>query len=127
MERAGQPDVEKMLTREARAGLPLGRLLRLYLDPGALFKDVSRGPAAVRRSALSYNRRMRHLLLPYIRRWMAIAAVLVLGIFPAEALHAQTVLSLVPAAAFAVAGTVAITVIACMAAGYFLLGAPDQT
>src|SRR5262245_15083285 len=106
------PGIERLLTREARAGLPLRRLLQLYLDPGALFKDVSRGSAAVRRSALAYNRRMRHLLLPYMRRWIAIAAVLVLAIFPAEALHAQTSLSLVPAAAFAVAGSIAITVIA---------------
>lgn len=127
MEHAGHPDVEGLLTREARAGLPLGQLLRLYLDPGALFKDVSRGSAAVRRSALSYNRRMRHLLLPYMRRWMAIAAVLVFAIFPAEALHAQTALSLVPAAALAVAGSIAVTVMACIAVGYFLLGAPDRT
>jgi hypothetical protein len=125
MERASHPDVERLLTREARAGLPLGQLLRLYLDPGALFKDVSRGSAAVRRSALSYNRRMRHLLLPYMRRWMAIAAVLVFAIFPAEALHAQASLSLIPAAAFAVGGSVAVTVIACIAVGYFLLGTAD--
>jgi hypothetical protein len=122
---ASDHDVEKLPTREARARLPLWALLRLYLDPGALFKDVSRGSAAVRRSALSYNRRMRHLLLPYMRRWMAIAAVLVFAIFPAEALHAQTSFSLVPAAALAVAGSVAITVIACIAVGYFLLGAAD--
>jgi len=125
MERAGDQDVERLLTREARAGLPLGRLLRLYLDPGALFKDVSRGSAAVQRSALAYNRRMRHLLLPYIRRWMVIAATLVFAVFPAEALHVQASLSLVPAAAFAVAGSVAVTVIACIVIGYFLLGAAD--
>jgi hypothetical protein len=118
-------DVERLLTREARSGLPFGQLLRLYLDPGALFKDVSRGSAAVRRSALSYNRRMRHLLLPYMRRWMAIAAVLVFAIFPAEALHAQASLSLIPAAAFAVGGSVAVTVIACIVVGYFLLGTRD--
>jgi len=122
---ASDQDVERLLTREARARLPLWALLRLYLDPGALFKDVSRGSAAVRRSALSYNRRMRHLLLPYIRRWIVIAATLVFAIFPAEALHAQTSLSLVPAAAFAVAGSIALTVIACIAVGYFLLGTPD--
>lgn len=125
MERVVDQDVERLLTREARAGLPLGQLLRLYLDPGALFKDVSRGSAAVRRSALSYNRRMRHLLLPYMRRWLAIAAVLVFAIFPAEALHAQASLSLIPAAAFAVGGSVAITVIACIAAGYLMLGTRD--
>jgi hypothetical protein len=126
MERVVVQNVERLLTREERSGLPFGQLLRLYLDPGALFKDVSRGSAAVRRSALSYNRRMRHLLLPYMRRWTAIAAVLVFAIFPAEALHAQTTLSLVPAAAFAVAGSIAVTVIACIAVGYFLLGTPDQ-
>jgi hypothetical protein len=125
MERVVDQDVERLLTREARAGLPLGQLLRLYLDPGALFKDVSRGSATVRRSALSYNRRMRHLLLPYMRRWMAIAAVLVFAIFPAEALHAQASLSLIPAAAFAVGGSVAVTVIACIVVGYFLLGTRD--
>lgn len=126
MGRADQ-DVERLLTREARTGLPLGKLLRLYLDPGALFKDVSRGSAAVRRSALAYNRRMRHLLLPYLRRWTAIAATLVLAVLPAEALHAHTSFSLVPAAAFAIAGSVAITVIACIVAGYLLLGVADQT
>ena len=125
MELANQ-DIERLLTREARSGLPFGQLLRLYLDPGALFKDVSRGSAAVRRSALAYNRRMRHLLLPYIRRWMIIAVALVLAIFPAEALHAQTALSLVPAAAFAVAGSIAVTVIACIAVGYFLLGVAES-
>jgi hypothetical protein len=123
MERASDQDVERLLTREARSGLPLGRLLRLYLDPGALFKDVSRGSAAVRRSALAYNRRMRHVLLTYLRRWVAIAATLVLAVFPAEA--AQASFSLVPAAALAVACTVAITVIACIVAGYFLLGAAE--
>ena len=125
MELANQ-DIERLLTREARSGLPFGQLLRLYLDPGALFKDVSRGSAAVRRSALAYNRRMRHLLLPYIRRWMINAVALVLAIFPAEALHAQTALSLVPAAAFAVAGSIAVTVIACIAVGYFLLGVAES-
>jgi hypothetical protein len=124
MELANQ-DVERLLTREARSGLPFGQLLRLYLDPGALFKDVSRGSAAMRRSALAYNRRMRHLLLTYMRRWAAIAATLVFAIFPAEALHAQTALSLVPAAAFAVAGSIAITIIACITVGYFLLGTAD--
>jgi hypothetical protein len=127
MERVIDQDVERLLTREARAGLPFGQLLRLYLDPGALFKDVSRGSAEVRRSALSYNRRMRHLLLPYIRRWMAIDAVLVFAMFPAEALHAHASFSLVPAAAFAVAGSVAAAIIACIVAGYLLLGAPDRT
>ena len=125
MEHCCTPDVERLLTREARSGLPFGQLLRLYLDPGALFKDVSRGSAAVRRSALAYNRRMRHLLLPYLRRWVAIAATLVFAVFPAEALHAQASLSLIPAAAFAVGGSVAVTVIACIVAGYFMLGTPD--
>jgi len=38
-----QIDVELLLTPDARARLPTLRLLRLYFDSGALFKDASRG------------------------------------------------------------------------------------
>ena len=42
---------ESLLRREGRAGLPFSRLLRLYLDPGALFKDASCGSLLVREQA----------------------------------------------------------------------------
>lgn len=112
---------ELLLAREARAALPLWRQVLLYLHPFALFKDASRGPASVRERALSYNRRMRWMLVPYLRRWLLIAGSLFAGIAPAEALAAQASLVIVPAAV-AVGFCVAVTVAFCIAAAYFLLG-----
>ena len=115
----GQP----LLDRKARAALPLGRQLLLYLDPFALFMDASRGTTAVRRRALAYNRAMRWMLVPYMKRWTAIAAALFAGIAPAEALAAGGALALVPAAALAVGFCIALTVTFCIGAAYLLLGA----
>lgn len=115
----GQP----YLDRKARAALPLRRQLLLYLDPFALFMDASRGTTAVRRRALAYNRAMRWMLVPYMKRWTAIAAALFAGIAPAEALAAEGALALVPAAAFAVGFCIALTVTFCICAAYLLLGA----
>ena len=84
-----ESDVEALLLRERRAALPLARQFLLYLDPFALFKDASKGPPRVREHALSYNRAMRWVLVPYIRRWLAIAAALFIAIAPTEALAAQ--------------------------------------
>jgi uncharacterized membrane protein len=114
-------DVERLLTRAARAGLPFRRLLLLYLDPFALFKDASHGPARARQIALRYNRRMRWMLLPYIRRWLLIAGALFAGIAPAEALAAQTSMVLLPAA-FAVGACIGAAVMVCALTSYLLLG-----
>ncbi len=120
---ANHEDVEALLARDVRARLPLGRQLLLYLDPFALFKDASRGPAWMRERALAYNRTMRWMLLAYIRRWMVIAALLLLGIAPAEALAAERTLVIVlPAAASAVGFCVAVTVALFTLAVYLLLG-----
>jgi len=106
--------------------LPLRRQLLLYLDPFALFMDASRGTAVVRERALSYNRAMRWMLVPYLKRWIAIAASLFLGIAPAEALAAQASLVVVPAA-LAVGFCVAVTVAFCIATAYLLLGISRST
>ena len=45
-------EVEVLLKREARSRLPLARQVLIYLDPFALFKDASSGPARARESAL---------------------------------------------------------------------------
>jgi hypothetical protein len=113
-------NIEGLLTREARSRLPLLLLLRLYFDPGALFKDATRGPARERQSALSYNRRMRWMLLTYVRRWMVLALTFFLCIEPARAM------SSIPAAACAVSVGVALTVAAVTVAAYFLLGASEN-
>jgi hypothetical protein len=116
-------NVEGLLSRQARAQLSLRRQLLLYLDPFSLFKDASRGPVFQQELALSYNRAMRWILLPYIQRWLLIAAVLFLGIAPAEALAAKESLYIVPAAAFAVGCCIAVTITFCTLAAYFLLSA----
>ena len=118
-----ESDVEALLLRERRAALPLARQFQLYLDPFALFKDASKGPPRVREHALSYNRAMRWVLVPYIRRWLAIAAALFIAIAPTEALAAQAAFFIIPAAALAIACCIAITVSALTVAVYLLLGA----
>jgi hypothetical protein len=120
-EQSSGVEVETLLTQAARAGLPFRRLLLLYLDPFALFKDASHGPASVRQLALHYNRRMRWMLLPYIRRWLVIAGALFTGIAPAEALAAQTSMVILPAA-FAVGSCIGAAVMVCALASYLMLG-----
>ena len=119
-------DVESLLIRGERALLPLPRQILLYLDPFALFKDASRGPALARASARSYNRAMRWMLVPYIRRWILIAASLFLAIAPAEALAAEARIYIIPAAAFAVGASIAIAVTFLIGAVYLLLGAKRE-
>lgn len=115
-------EVEALLDGEARSRLPLARQVLIYLDPFALFKDASRGPAKARERALSYNRAMRWMLLPYMRRWMAIAAATALAIAPAEAAAAREAAFAIPMAAAAVAFCIAVTVVALTVAVYLLLG-----
>jgi len=115
-------DVEVLLIRSERARLPLQWQVLLYLNPFALFKDASNGPAPARARALSYNRTMRWMLVPYIRRWILIAASLFLAIAPAEALAAEAKIFIIPAAAFAVGASIAIAVTCLIAAVYLLLG-----
>jgi hypothetical protein len=115
-------DVESLLMRERRARLPLPRQVALYLDPFALFKDVSSGPPRARERALSYNRAMRWMLVAYLRRWVMIAASLFLAIAPTEALAAQAKFFIIPAAAFAVGASIAVSVTVLIFAVYLLLG-----
>jgi hypothetical protein len=115
-------DVEALLDPGARARLALRRQLHLYLDPFALFKDATRGPAHQRERALSWNRRMKWMLVPYIRRWLFIACALFLGIAPAEAMAAQyQPLSVLPATMLAVGFCIAFVVVTCASAAYLLL------
>ena len=114
-----------LLHREARAALPLRRQLLIYLDPFALFMDASRGSGPVRRTALRYNRAMRWMLVPYMKRWIVIGAASFAGVAPAEALAAEG-LSIVPAAALALGACIAATVTVCTAAAFLLLGAAPE-
>lgn len=115
-------NVESLLIREQRERLPLAQQFLLYLDPFQLFKDASHGPELARRSAVAYNRAMRWILVPYIRRWVLIAATLFLAIAPAEAAAAQARIFIIPAAAFAVGACIAVTVCVVTVTVYVLLG-----
>ena len=115
-------EVEALLSGEARSRLPLARQLLIYLDPFALFKDASFGSTRAREVALSYNRAMRWMLLPYIRRWILIAAGCALLISPAEAAAAQQAAFAIPMAAVAVGFCIALTVVSVTLAVYLLLG-----
>lgn len=122
MRPAARPEVETLLDGEARSRLPLAHQVLIYLDPFALFKDASSGPASARARARSYNRAMRWMLVPYIRRWLLIAASLALLIAPAEAAAAQEGLYAIPMAAIAVGCCIAVTIVAVTLAVYLLLG-----
>jgi hypothetical protein len=124
--KVNEQDVERLLAADARARLPLWRQLILYLNPFALFKDAANGPAWRRESALAYNRAMRWMLLPYVRRWSLIALFSFAGVLPAEALAAESSLFVIPAAASAVSACVAITVVVCTFTAYLLLGSPGR-
>jgi hypothetical protein len=115
-------EVEALLSGEVRSRLPLVRQLLIYLDPFALFKDASQGPVTARERALSYNRAMRWILVPYIRRWIVIAASFALLISPAEAAAAQQAVFAIPMAAIAVGCCIAVTVLAVTVSVYLLLG-----
>ncbi len=119
-------DVEALLSRKGRETLPFRRQVLLYLDPFALFKDASRGSAWQQELALQYNRALRWILLPYIRRWITIAAALFLCIAPAEALAAKQTAFIYPAAALAVGCCIAVTVAFCIGAAFLLLGSPRR-
>ena len=107
---------DSLLTPQSRAQLPLAKQLLLYLDPFAFFKDASTGPNPVRERALSYNRTMRWMLVPYLRRWVMIAFSSFLCIAPAEAFASTA------AAVPAVGCCIAVAISAVIGAVYLLLG-----
>ena len=113
-----EANVETLLKRDARSRLPLARQVLIYLDPFALFMDASRGPRQVRERALRYNRAMRWMLVPYLRRWVCIAGAFFLGIAPAEAAAAQVIVPAALAVGFCIAATVTFVI----ATAYLLLG-----
>jgi hypothetical protein len=122
MRPASEVEAEAWLTRESRARLPFAHQILLYLHPFAFFKDASKGPKQQQERALSYNRAMRWMLIPYMRRWVSMAIASFLTIAPAEALAAQASFFIFPAAAFAVGTCVAVVVSACTVVAYVLLG-----
>lgn len=116
------PERDPPITREAREAFPFLKLVRLYLDPYSLFRDVSSGPPGLRYRARLWNRRMRWMLLAYLRRWSVIAVSLFACVHPLEAAARELTVVPVVAAACAVGSGIAITVVFQILVGYLLLG-----
>src|SRR5690349_20400810 len=91
-----EESVEALARPDVRARLPLRRLVRLYLDPFALFKNVAIGSPRLLAEALEYNRGQRRILLAYLRRWTVIALACLTSAMPLGALASAEPLLGVP-------------------------------
>ena len=120
-----QHDVEALARPDTRAHLPLARLVRLYLDPFALFKNVNVGPPRARAAALEYNRRQRKILLAYLRRWTIIALACLASAVPLGAAARGEPALGVPFLGLELGFSAAVCVLLVSAAVYFLLGVED--
>ena len=115
-------DVEQLLSREGRAQLRLHQLLWIYFDPFSLFKNANASSPWVRHEALRYNRSMRWILIAYLRRWAAIAAISIAAIYPVSALAAEKPLMVLPAAGLGLLFSVAVCVVTTIGVSYIFLG-----
>ena len=122
MGRSADEDVEALVQSQAREHLSFWQLLRLYLDPFALFKNVTVGTRWARAQALSYNRRQRGILLTYVRRWAVIALASALSVGPLSALAATQPVLLVPILGLELAFTLSVCAASLSLAVYFVLG-----
>jgi hypothetical protein len=112
-----QPEIEALASAESRKHLPFGRLMRLYLDPFALFKSLASGPEALR-----YNRQQRRMLLAYVRRWALIALVCLTAFARFAALARGQPLLWIPLAALEVGFSSALCLSFLSIAAYIVLG-----
>jgi len=123
MSRVVRDSVELLLRADYRAQLPFRRLLILYLDPFAFFKDASRGTLHARAAARRYNRALRWVLVPYLCRWLAIAVLLYAAVMPAERYTRLLQPLAVPAAACAVGSWTPGPAVTWTAVAYLMLAA----
>ena len=117
MSDADERQIERLARPEARARLPFWRLLRLYLDPFALLKELTGQP-----EALHYNRRQRRMLLPYARRWAVIALACVTLIAGTAAFARGYPLLWIPLAALEVGFATGLCMSFVALAAYIVLG-----
>lgn len=126
MSRVVRDNVELLLRADYRAQLPFRRLLILYLDPFAFFKDASRGTLHARAAARRYNRTLRWVLVPYLCRWLAIAVLLYAAVMPAERYTLLLPALKIPAAACAVGSCIAVAVLTWTVVAYLMLAAAEN-
>ena len=117
---------EQLARPERREQLPLLHLLRLYLDPSPLFKNVNAGSPRAQAEALQYNRRNRCILLAYARRWGMIALTTLLGITSLGASAPSDPLLCVPMLALGLVLALAVAAVLVHAAVYLVLGFSER-
>jgi hypothetical protein len=105
--------------------VPFWRLMRLYLDPFALFKNITIGPPAARTEALQYNRRHRAILLTYVRRWAAIGTLCACGMVPLGAAARAEPILCIPILWLEVGFSAAVFMLLVSVAVYVVLGLDD--
>jgi hypothetical protein len=118
-------DVESLTQPDVRAQLPLRRLLRLYLDPFALFKNTSVGPLAERIEAFQYNRRHRGVLIAYAQRWALIGLACVGAMIPLCPLARAEPVLCVPIVGLELGFTLSVVLLLLSGAVYVVLGLRD--
>jgi len=101
------------------------RLLWLYLDPFALFKNINVGPPSTCSEALQYNRRHRAILLTYVRRWAAVAVLCASGMAPLGAAAQAEPILCIPILGLEVGFSAAVFMLLVSVAVYFVLGLED--
>ena len=101
------------------------RILRLYLDPFALFKNITVGPPLARAEALQYNRSHRRILLTYAMRWAAIALACAGGMAPLGALARAEPILCIPILGLELGFSAAVCMLLLSVAVYVVLGLDD--
>jgi len=96
---------------------PFWHLLRLYLDPFALFKSIAAEPGA-----LEYNRRHRGMLLIYVRRWATIAVLCISSMAPLGALARAEPILVLPIIGLELGFSSAVCMLLLSVAVYVVLG-----
>ena len=95
----------------------LWQRLWLYLDPFAAFKSI-----AVEPDALEYNRRHRHVLLGYVKRWAMIALACAGAMEPLAALARAEPILCVPILGLEMGFSTAVCMLLLTIAVYVVLG-----
>jgi hypothetical protein len=101
---------------------PFWHLLRLYLDPFALFKSITVEP-----DALEFNRRHRRILLIYVRRWATIAVLCAGGMAPLGALARGEPILVIPIIGLELGFSSAVCMLLLSVAVYVVLGLDYQS
>jgi hypothetical protein len=119
-------EVEALARPEVRAALSFWALLRLYLDPFVLFKNVTTGTRWAQAQALQYNCRHRRMLLAYVRRWAVIGLACITSLLPLAAVARTEPVLLVPILGLELGFSTAVCVLLLALSVYVLLGIEDR-